>query len=199
MLGDTSYAVRASNNSTEIVRCAATRSQFWQQRNVRHPSRHLPFSSPKRESTSSADVATRTNIKNRLTNAAILGPWCRVKLDPSDFDQVSQRAVLFPPADSKSSSVAMEERPPINKRPQMRKSSLGATIRNTGMSTRHIYEMQVKTANYEAMMQRFQLRKVSDMGLASSKFEAENLVIDKENGASRRNRDTNRSGSRCSG
>ncbi|KAE9015446.1 hypothetical protein PR001_g14899 [Phytophthora rubi] len=76
----------------------------------------------------------------------------------------------------------MEERPPINKRPQMRKSSLGTTIRNTGMSTRHIYEMQVKTANYEAMMQRFQLRKVSDLGPASSKFEAEKLVMDKENG-----------------
>ncbi|KAG6614222.1 Potassium/sodium hyperpolarization-activated cyclic nucleotide-gated channel 4 [Phytophthora cinnamomi] len=76
----------------------------------------------------------------------------------------------------------MEARPPINKRPQMRKSSLGATIRNTGMSTRHIYEMQVKTANYEAMMQRFQLRKVSDTGVASSKVEAENLVLDKESG-----------------
>ncbi|GMF12500.1 unnamed protein product [Phytophthora lilii] len=48
------------------------------------------------------------------------------------------------------------------------------------MSTRHIYEMQVKTANYEAMMQRFQLRKTSDTGLAVSKFQAENIVIDKE-------------------
>jgi CRP-like cAMP-binding protein len=74
----------------------------------------------------------------------------------------------------------MTDRPPINKRPQMRKSSLSSTIRNTGMSTRNIYEMQVKTANYEAMMQRFQLRKVSDTGLVVSKFQAGNLIIDKE-------------------
>ncbi|KAH7489143.1 Potassium/sodium hyperpolarization-activated cyclic nucleotide-gated channel 1 [Phytophthora ramorum] len=77
----------------------------------------------------------------------------------------------------------MTERPPINKRPQMRKSSLGATIRNTGLSTRHIYEMQIKTANYEAMMQRFQLRKVSDTGIMSTRLQAKNLVIDKESGS----------------
>ncbi|GMF42386.1 unnamed protein product [Phytophthora fragariaefolia] len=68
----------------------------------------------------------------------------------------------------------------------MWKSSLGATIRNTGMTTRHLYEMQVKTANYEAMMQRFQLRKVSDMGIGLSKFEAEHLIMDKESGGVRK-------------
>ncbi|GLE07909.1 hypothetical protein PINS_up018738 [Pythium insidiosum] len=49
-----------------------------------------------------------------------------------------------------------------------------------GGSTRDLYELQVKTANYEAMMQRFQLRKVApDENVGNNRFSSKRLVIDK--------------------
>ncbi|RLN91366.1 hypothetical protein BBJ28_00019794, partial [Nothophytophthora sp. Chile5] len=84
----------------------------------------------------------------------------------------------------------MADKPPtplIQRRPTARRAALRVALRNTGATSRHLYELQVKTANYEAMMKRFQLRKVSGSGesrLATSR--ARHLIVDKGTGSAKR-------------
>ncbi|RLN43731.1 hypothetical protein BBJ28_00015409 [Nothophytophthora sp. Chile5] len=64
-------------------------------------------------------------------------------------------------------------------------SSVG--MLHTSTSSRHLYELQVKTTNYEAMMKRFQLRKVpKSQGPRISTPRARRLVIDKAIGSAKR-------------
>ncbi|RLN98521.1 hypothetical protein BBJ28_00018640, partial [Nothophytophthora sp. Chile5] len=57
----------------------------------------------------------------------------------------------------------------------------------TSTSSRHLYELQVKTTNYEAMMKRFQLRKVPKSRESRiSTPRARRLVIDKAIGSAKR-------------
>ncbi|RLN31578.1 hypothetical protein BBJ28_00022957 [Nothophytophthora sp. Chile5] len=77
--------------------------------------------------------------------------------------------------------------PPIQRWPTARRAALRVALRSTSASSRHLYELQVKTANYEAMMKRFQLRKVPnsrEFSLATSR--ARHLIIDKETGSAKR-------------
>ncbi|DAZ97298.1 TPA: hypothetical protein N0F65_009831 [Lagenidium giganteum] len=67
-----------------------------------------------------------------------------------------------------------DQLPPTRLGPSITNSLLGV-----GKSSRDIYEWQVKTANYEAMMQRFQLRKVASGAATPPKFDSRRIVIDK--------------------
>ncbi|DAZ97282.1 TPA: hypothetical protein N0F65_009815 [Lagenidium giganteum] len=65
--------------------------------------------------------------------------------------------------------------------PTRRRLSMTNALLGIGKSSRDIYEWQVKTANYEAMMQRFQLRKVASDASGTRPLSG-NVVVDEATG-----------------